>query len=349
MPSSSEVVTVLRTVLFPGIDRDIVTLGYVKDVSESNGRFKIRVELSPTAGTASDAIEAAIRNSLEKAEIPYDLDLRAQRAAPAPRTAAAADATDPLAQIPFKIAISSGKGGVGKSTVAVNLAVAAAQLGHRTGLLDTDIYGPSVPLMMGLEESQPMLDEERGKLLPLERYDVKNISIGYLVDRHTPVIWRGPMIGKAIDQLMRDVDWSGVDVLFFDLPPGTGDIQISLAQKVALTGAIVVSTPQDVALVDAAKGVEMFRKTEVPILGLLENMSYFTCGSCGERTDIFGHGGGEREAKRLGVPFLGQIPLEPAVRMGGDEGRPVVVRDPKSAAAKAFFDVARALMESLKP
>jgi ATP-binding protein involved in chromosome partitioning len=347
MPSSSEVVAALRTVLFPGIDRDIVTLGYVKDVSEWNGRFKVRVELSPTASTAKDAIEASIRTALEKAEIPYELDLRAQRAAP-PARAAAPESEDPLAQIPFKVAVSSGKGGVGKSTVAVNLAVAAAQLGYRTGLLDTDIYGPSVPLMMGLEESQPMLDEDRGKLIPLERYNVKNISIGYLVDRHTPVIWRGPMIGKAIDQLMRDVDWSEVDLLFFDLPPGTGDIQISLAQKVALSGAIVVSTPQDVALIDAAKGVEMFRKTEVPILGLLENMSYFCCPSCGERTDIFGQGGGQREAERLGVPLLGQIPLEPAVRMGGDEGRPIVVRDPKSPAALAFFDVARALMAKLQ-
>jgi len=348
MPSTSQVVNVLRTVLFPGIDRDIVTLGYVKDVTESDGRFQIRVELSPTAGTARDAIEASIRTALENASIPYDLDLRAQRAAPVSPRTPGAEAADPLAQIPFKIAISSGKGGVGKSTVAVNLAVAAAQLGKRVGLLDTDIYGPSVPLMMGLEESQPMFDEDRGKLIPLERYDVKNISIGYLVDRHTPVIWRGPMIGKAIDQLMRDVDWSGVDLLFFDLPPGTGDIQISLAQKVALSGAVVVSTPQDVALIDAAKGVEMFRKTEVPILGLLENMSFFCCPSCGTRSDIFGQGGGQREATRLGVPFLGQIPLEPAVREGGDEGRPIVVRDPKSASARAFFEVARALLEKLE-
>ncbi|MCA9728036.1 MAG: Mrp/NBP35 family ATP-binding protein [Candidatus Eisenbacteria bacterium] len=348
MATQADVVAALRSVQFPGIDRDIVTLGYVKDVTESAGRFRVRVELSPTASTAADAIDASIRNALERAEIPYELELKTQKpAAPAAAAPSAGD-SDPLAHVPFKIAVSSGKGGVGKSTVAVNLAVALAKQGLRTGLLDTDIYGPSIPLMMGLEDSQPLLDEENNRLIPLERYEVKNISIGYLVDRHTPVIWRGPMIGKAIDQLMRDVDWSDIDVLLFDLPPGTGDIQISLAQKVVLSGAVVVTTPQDVALIDAAKGVEMFRKTDVPILGIVENMSFFACPHCGERTDIFGSGGGEKEANRMDVPFLGRIPLEPSIRIGGDEGRPIVVREPESAAARAFLDVAASLAASLQ-
>ena len=232
--------------------------------------------------------------------------------------------------------------------MAVNLAVALAQQGHKVGLLDIDIYGPSVPIMLGLENSEPQIDPDRQKILTKERYGVRNISIGYMVDRYTPVIWRGPMVTKAIDQLIQDVDWDDIDILIFDLPPGTGDIQISLAQKVRLTGAVVVTTPQDVALIDAGKGVAMFEKVNVPILGIVENMSFFACPHCGEQSHIFSSGGGEREAKRTGVPFLGGIPIDPAVAEGGDSGSPVVVAAPESETAKRFHAVAQQLTQTLQ-
>ena len=245
--------------------------------------------------------------------------------------------------IPVKIAVASGKGGVGKSTVAANLAIGLARLGIRTGLLDADIYGPSVPLMLGLEGVQPRVTEHR--MEPVERYGIRSMSIGYLVDRHTPMVWRGPMAGKAIEQLMSDVDWEGTEALVFDLPPGTGDVQISISQKIRLTGAIIVTTPQEVALIDAGKGVSMFRKVSVPILGLVENMSSFVCPHCGGHTEIFGSGGGAREAERLGVPLLGQIPIDPQVVMGGDEGSPVLVRNPESPAGQALLSLAARVAE----
>lgn len=352
MAMEQDLVDRLRSVTYPGIDRDIVALGYVKGVRMDGDGFRLHVELSPSAAGVRDTIEARIHAALAPLEVRYTLDLRVAEGRPGPavgggaRGAAAPEPPpDPLAHIPVKIAVSSGKGGVGKSTVAVNLALAFAGLGRRTGLLDLDIYGPSIPIMLGLEDTEPMLDERRQKLLPLERYDVRNMSIGYLLDRHTPVIWRGPMMTKAIDQLMRDVDWEGTEVLVFDLPPGTGDVQLSLAQKVRLSGAVVVTTPQDVALIDAGRGVAMFQKTEVPVLGIVENMSYFVCPGCGGRHAIFGEGGGQREADRLGLPLLGQIPIDARIGVGGDQGRPIVFEHPESPAALAFREVAIRILE----
>lgn len=339
MPTQADVVRALKQVSFPGIDRDIVALGYLKDIEEENGTFHIRVELTTNLAGAGDEIERDVRRALSDAGIRFELDLRAHYTQPRPAVETPPiEETDVLAEVPFKIAVASGKGGVGKSTVAVNLALGLAQLGHRTGLLDSDIYGPSVPLMMGLEEEQPFVRGHR--MVPLERYGVKSMSIGYLIDRDTPVIWRGPMVGKAIDQLMRDVEWEGTDVLIFDLPPGTGDIQISISQKINLSGAVIVTTPQDVALIDAAKGVAMFQRVAVPILGLVENMSYFSCPHCGKRTDVFRSGGGRKEAERLGVPLLGEIPLDPEVALGGDEGSPILARRPDSPAGKAYAALA---------
>jgi len=334
----------LSTVLFPGIDRDIVALGYVKDIALEGERMQVRIELSPSAEKAADEIRRRIENALSALGTPFDISLAVNRPAPA---ASAAPPPDPLNYIPYKIAISSGKGGVGKSTVAVNLAVALSRLGYRVGLLDTDIYGPSIPLMLGLEDQEPQIDPESKKLIPLERYGVQNISIGYLVDRHTPVVWRGPMMSKAIDQLMRDVDWSGVQILLFDLPPGTGDIQISLSQKIALTGALIVSTPQDVALIDAVRGAKMFEKVSVPILGLLENMSYFVCDQCEKRHSIFGSDGGKREAENLGIPLLAEIPIDARIGTGGDDGTPIVHLDPKAPASEAFFSLAQSLVDDV--
>ncbi len=347
MSQTDKILEVLRTVKFPGLDRDIVTLGYVKDVQEREGQVVVVIEMSTSHPTAASEIEAAARDAVRRLDFPCEVNMKVRAPAARPARAPGVAEAPPslLHDIPWKIAVASGKGGVGKSTVAVNLALSMARLGRRTGLLDCDIYGPSVPLMMGMENEQPLIRNE--KLVPLSRYDVRSISIGYLIDRNTPVIWRGPMVGKALDQMMTDVDWTGTEVLIMDLPPGTGDIQISIAQKVALTGAVVVTTPQDVALIDAAKGVAMFEKVKVPILGIVENMSFFSCPHCGEKTEIFRAGGGRKEADRLGVPFLGEIPIDPRIALGGDLGTPIVEQAPDSVGARAFAAVAEALAERL--
>ncbi|MBT5752863.1 MAG: Mrp/NBP35 family ATP-binding protein, partial [Rhodospirillaceae bacterium] len=243
------------------------------------------------------------------------------------------------------IAIASGKGGVGKSTTAVNLALAFAAKGLKTGLLDSDIYGPSIPRMLGLEGRPEQISETR--LAPKEKFGIKAMSMGLLVADDTPMIWRGPMVMSAIEQMLRDVEWGELDVMVIDLPPGTGDAQLTLAQRVPLTGAVIVSTPQDVALSDARKGLNMFRKVEVPVLGIIENMSYFACPHCGERTDIFSHGGAKREAARMGADFLGEIPLDIVIRETSDSGNPIVVSDPESPHAKSYRDIADKIWEKV--
>ena len=246
-----------------------------------------------------------------------------------------------IPDVKFIIAVSSGKGGVGKSTVAVNLAVAMALTGAKVGLLDADIYGPNIPMMMGVTKPPEQRD---GKIAPAESHGVKLISMGFFVPEDTAVVWRGPMVHTAIQQLFRDVLWGELDYLLIDLPPGTGDAQLTLTQLVPLTGAITVTTPQEVALHDVRKGMMMFQKVNVPLLGIVENMSYFLCGHCGERTEIFSHGGGERAAAKLGVPFLGCIPIDPAIRDGGDSGTPIVVADPASPQATAFRNIAQKIV-----
>jgi ATP-binding protein involved in chromosome partitioning len=270
------------------------------------------------------------------------------RPAPGPAGGLGAGALDAalLPGVTHVIAVASGKGGVGQSTVAVNLAAALARRGSRIGLLDADIYGPSIPLMMGVDE-RPELDPSGRALVPFDRWGVRFMSLGFLVDKREAVIWRGPMVMKAIEQLLRDVRWGELDVLVVDMPPGTGDAQLTLSQKVRLSGAVIVTTPQDVALADAIKGVAMFRKVDVPVLGIVENMSFFLCPHCGERAEVFGHGGGRREATRLDVPFLGEIPLDAAIRLGGDLGRPIVAAEPSSPLAEAFLAVAERVQTAL--
>ena len=236
------------------------------------------------------------------------------------------------------VAVASGKGGVGKSTVAVNLAVALARQGHRTGLLDADIYGPSLPHMLGVHRKPEVRDD---KMIPLEAWGLSCMSIGFLVDEETPMIWRGPMVMGALEQMMGQVSWGALDILVVDMPPGTGDAQLTMAQRVSLTGAVIVSTPQDIALLDARRGVKMFEKTLVPVLGLVENMSFFCCPNCGHRTDIFGHGGARVEADRLGIEFLGEIPLLLDIRTASDAGTPIAALAPDSEAAKAYAELAR--------
>lgn len=243
------------------------------------------------------------------------------------------------------IAISSGKGGVGKSTVAVNLAVALGLNGAKVGLLDADIYGPNIPMMMGVEKTP---EQQEGKITPAESHGIKLISMGFFVPEETAVVWRGPMVHTAIQQLFRDVLWGELDYLLIDLPPGTGDAQLTLTQLVPLAGAVTVTTPQEVALHDVRKGIMMFQKVNVPLLGIVENMSFFVCGHCGERTEIFSHGGGERAAEKLGIPFLGRVPIDPAIRAGGDTGNPIVIAKPDSPQAKAFREIADKLAAALQ-
>jgi len=251
-----------------------------------------------------------------------------------------------LAETRFPIAVASGKGGVGKSTVAANLALALERVGHRVGLMDSDIYGPSQQMMMGIDE-KPFVNENN-QIVPIDRYGVKVMSLGFLMDVDQPVIWRGPMVMKAVEQFLQDVAWGALDFLVIDLPPGTGDAQLTLTQKIHLSGAVIVTTPQDVSLIDARKGLAMFQKVNVPVLGIVENMSYFLCPSCGHREEIFKHGGGARTAKQLGVPFLGEIPLDPKVTLGGDAGKPIVAGEPKSQVTEAYMRIADAIVGTLE-
>ncbi|TAH69340.1 MAG: iron-sulfur cluster carrier protein ApbC [Rhodopseudomonas palustris] len=287
---------------------------------------------------------------------------RAAGAAPAPRSGIApasshrspgAGAPSPMsrqAAIPgvnAVIAVASGKGGVGKSTTAINLALGLRELGLRVGLLDADIYGPSVPKLIGTS-ARPELDDNR-RMVPLAKFGLAVMSIGFLIDPDSPVVWRAPMVVSAITQMLRDVDWGELDVLVVDMPPGTGDAQLTLAQNVPLRGAVIVSTPQDLALIDARRGLAMFTKVEVPVLGIVENMSYFQCPHCGTRSDIFGHGGARDEAERLGVPFLGEIPLHMDIRATSDAGTPVMVSDPQGVHAMAYRAIAVQLLDQLRP
>ncbi len=243
------------------------------------------------------------------------------------------------------LAVSSGKGGVGKSTVSANLAVAMAAHGRRVGLMDADVYGPNIPGMLGLE-GKPTADERTGRLQPPEAFGVRAISMGMLVEEGVPVIWRGPMLAKMMNQFLFQVDWGELDVLVVDLPPGTGDVQISLTQTAPLTGSLIVTTPSEIAIEDVRRGVQMFRQTDLPVLGLIENMSAFVCHKCGEESAVFGEGGGLETAERFGIPFMGQIPLDPLVRTAADAGTPVVLSAPDSAASRAVISVAERLLET---
>jgi ATP-binding protein involved in chromosome partitioning len=269
--------------------------------------------------------------------------------ASAPRRAAhPADQGQPgVPGVEAVIAVASGKGGVGKSTTAVNLALGLRDLGLKVGMLDADIYGPSLPKLLAITEKPQTIGGT--KLKPIERYGLTVMSIGFLIDEDTPMIWRGPMVMSAITQMLREVEWGKLDIMVVDMPPGTGDAQLTMAQQVPLKGAVIVSTPQDLALIDARRGVAMFKRVNVPVLGLVENMSYFLCPHCGERSDIFGHGGAQKEAERLGVPFLGEVPLHMTIREKSDSGLPVVATEPDGPHAKIYRDIAAKVWAQIKP
>ena len=361
---------VLDTVIDPVTGRSVAALGMVSGIATRAGHVAVTLEVDPARGTALEPLRQACEQAIRA--MPGVLSatavMTAERAAPSPppppaghhghshsHGAPAAKATSgkttggggriDVPGVKHIIAVASGKGGVGKSTTAVNLALGLAANGLATGLLDADIYGPSMPRMLGVTEKPESAD---GKMLkPIEKYGLKTMSIGYIVNEDTPMIWRGPMVSSALEQMLRDVQWGDLDVLVVDMPPGTGDAQLTLAQRVALAGAVIVSTPQDIALVDARKGLNMFRKVAVPVLGIVENMSYFLCPHCGERSEIFGHGGAREEADKLGVPFLGEVPLHLDIRTTSDSGHPIVVSKPDSAHAQVYKNIAGRVWKQL--
>jgi ATP-binding protein involved in chromosome partitioning len=338
----------LKAVKYPGFSRDIVSFGIVKGVRVHEEIVSARFELTTDRPEVMEQIkleaERVIRTlpGVGRVLIETKVD---RPSASGPRPPGEPQAQPLIPGVRHAVAVASGKGGVGKSTVAVNLAVSLAREGWKVGLLDADIYGPSIPLMMGAVGEQPT-GGPRG-VQPIERHGVKLMSIGFFLEKDSALVWRGPMVMKAITQLLDEVEWGELDYLIVDLPPGTGDAQLTLSQAIRLAGAVIVTTPQDVALIDAVKGVTMFRKVGVPILGIIENMSYFLCPKCDSQSDIFGHGGASREASRLGVPFLGEIPIHPTIRTGGDEGRPLATAAPDSPQARAFEDVAREMVRVL--
>jgi ATP-binding protein involved in chromosome partitioning len=333
----------LREVRFPGYSRDIVSFGLIKTVAVNAGN-DVEIGLELTTGNAAipAQIESAARAALEALPGVGRVIVRMNTRQPAQTQPAA---PPKIAGVKRIIAVGSGKGGVGKSTIAVNLACAMSQLGRRIGLLDADIYGPSVPKMLGTADRPTISDD---KLDPVSKFGIELMSMALLLDNTQPVIWRGPMIMKAIQEFTQAVNWGRLDTLIVDLPPGTGDAQLSLAQTIALDGGVIVTTPQDVALEVARRGIAMFEKVNVRILGIVENMSHYECPHCGKRDDVFGHGGARREAERLEVAFLGEIPLHTEIRVSGDSGLPVVVSVPDGPAARAFRGCAEAVVKQLE-
>jgi ATP-binding protein involved in chromosome partitioning len=345
MLTEADIKNALKAVKYPGYSRDIVSFGLIKDLAVGNGAISVVMQLTTSHPETAQHIKTESERVLR--ELPgvtaVHVEVKLQPAAAAPGRAAAGN-QNKIPGLKRVIAIASGKGGVGKSTMSVNLACGLAQLGARVGLLDCDIYGPSIPLMMGVHEKPTISDAE--KMVPLERHGVKLMSIGFLLEDDQPVIWRGPMIMKTIQQFFMSVEWGDLDFLLVDLPPGTGDAQLSVCQTVPLDGGVIVTTPQEASLGVVRKGIAMFEKVNVPILGIVENMSYFTTPN-GERVEIFGHGGGRGEAERKGVPFLGEVPIFTEIREGGDRGEPIVVSAPEKEPAKAFLRIATSVKQVL--
>jgi ATP-binding protein involved in chromosome partitioning len=332
--TQEQVLSVLRTVQDPDLHKDIVALGFVKDVKIEGGEVDFTIELTTPACPVRDQMKAEAEEKV--AALPGVTAARAKMTADV--KARGGFGRQAIPGVRNILAVGAGKGGVGKSTTSVNLAVSLRQKGARVGLIDADVYGPNIPQMLGITDP-PEVSEDK-KMIPPEAHGIKVISMGMLVPPDQPVIWRGPMLHGAVQQFMRDVAWGELDYLVVDLPPGTGDVALSMAQSVPMAGAVVVTTPQGVSVSDVRKAVAMFRQLNIPVLGVVENMSFFVCGHCQERTDIFGNGGGRRMAEEMAIPFLGEVPIDTRVRSGGDEGKPIVAMAPEAPAAVAFADVA---------
>ena len=351
--TDATVTAALSTVTAPGRDTDLVTSGQVSGIVIKDGHVGFTIEIDPAEKDHADAIRAASEGAVKALDgvLSATAMLTAHQAAAsqpqqqaAPQQGGEDASREPLKPAGHLIAVASGKGGVGKSTTAINLALAIAATGQRVGILDADIYGPSLPRLIG-QNRKPQSDGK--KIIPIDAWGLQTMSIGYLVAEDAPTIWRGPMVMSAIEQMLRDVAWDNLDVLIIDMPPGTGDAQLTLSQRAALSGAVIVSTPQDLALIDARKGLNMFRKVNVPVLGIIENMSHFICPDCGGRHDVFGHGGAAAEAARIGAPFLGEVPLEMTIRATSDAGTPVVAKDPDGPHAAHYRAIAGKVMGQL--
>ena len=344
-PDQDSIRAALATVKYPGFSRDIVSFGIVKEATANGADISVQLVLATNDTGTAKKIQADCTAALQAIPGAGRVDVRIDIQAPAAPTGGTGPAR--IEGVKHIIAVASGKGGVGKSTVAANLALALARSGAATGLCDCDIYGPSIALMFGGANERPTADEEN-RIIPIRRHGVSLMSMGYLLDEHSPAVLRGPMVTRYTQQFLRQVAWGELDFLVLDLPPGTGDIQLTIVQTVALSGAIIVTTPQEVALIDARKAIAMFEKTNVPVLGIVENMSWFLCPGDGKRYEIFGTGGGAREAARLKVPLLGEIPIEPKVREAGDTGLPAVASHSESEAAMAFRSISGKIYDSVK-
>ncbi len=377
--TKSQVLDQLKRIKGPDLEGNIVDLGLVSEILLRDDKVYFSITVPPDRAASLEPLRQAAEKVVKDipgvqgvtavltAETPRGSggnggaapradsarvqQVRAQQsaareAAARPQPAPAGRASTGVPGIRHMIAVASGKGGVGKSTTAVNLALGFQAIGLKAGILDADIYGPSQPRLLGLS-GRPQVIEGSNRLRPMEGFGLKAMSMGFMVDEGTPIIWRGPMVVSALTQMLREVEWGELDVLVIDMPPGTGDVQLTMAQQVPLSGAVIVSTPQDLALIDARKGLAMFRKTDIPVLGIIENMSYFLCPSCGERSDIFGHGGAAEEARKLGIPFLGEVPLHMSIRARSDEGRPIVAAEPESQHAQIFRDLAAKTWDEL--
>ena len=364
--TEQQILDTLKTVTDPDRQADIVSLDMVSGLVIKDGNIGFAIEVDPDRGPALEPLRKAAEQAVQALDGVLSVTAvptahrktPAPAAGPAPRQSAVDSepqrpAAGPTAQAAKRlvpgvraiVAVASGKGGVGKSTTAVNLALSLAANGLKVGVLDSDIYGPSMPRMLGIRGKPDVLDNK--KLKPMENYGIKCMSMGFLVEEDTPMIWRGPMVMSAIEQMLRDVDWGELDILIADMPPGTGDAQLTMAQRVPLTGAVIVSTPQDIALLDARKGLNMFRKVDVPVLGIIENMSYFNCPHCGGRSEIFSHGGAKKVAEELDMEFLGEIPLDMAIRETSDSGQPIAVSRPDSEHAETYRKIAARVWEKV--
>jgi len=356
MPSKDDILTALAATPGPDGRTPLPQSGAIDGLTMREGKVFLAIKVDPKRAKALEAMRTAVEATVKAVAgvtgavvtLTAETDRPGERPAPQPPHAHRRGVPEsrPVPGVDKIIAVASGKGGVGKSTTACNLALALAKLGMKVGVLDADVYGPSMPRLFGLDE-RPKLAADGVKLLPLEKFGVKLISIGLLIEDGAPIVWRGPMVMQALTQFLREVEWGALDVMVVDMPPGTGDAQLTMAQSVPLAGAVIVSTPQDLSLIDARRGAAMFAKVNVPILGVVENMSYFVCPHCGERSDIFAHGGARHEAEKLGVPFLGEVPLDIVIRETSDDGRPVVASAPASAQAKAYEAIAERVAAAL--
>ena len=344
--TKSGILNSIKKIEDKNLNKDLLTLNSIKELKTEDNVLSISISIPQPISEINDELQSKFKDALQK-DFPHleNIDLHIQGTASTHQQ----EKKSILSGVKNTIAVASGKGGVGKSTIAVNLAVALAKDGAKVGLIDADIYGPSVPLMLGITEKPKVYKTGNSmKIIPLENYGVKVISIGLLVDDSAPVIWRGPMASGAVKQFMTDVEWGELDYLIFDMPPGTGDIQLTLVQTIPLSGAVIVTTPQEVSLIDARKALKMFDRVKVPVLGIVENMSYFIAPDTGKKYDIFGTGGGSNLSEKFKVPFLGGMPIDPQIRKGGDEGKPIVYDKENAAQGKVMIEISKNLVKEVE-